>query len=180
MRQLVALSVKENGPFHARDFLSRHGIALVVEPHLPGTHLDGAAMLDASGTPVIGMTIRYDRLDNFWFTLLHEVVHVARHLGPDTARFYDDLEIDAGSDPREVEADTIAGELLIPTAAWQRSNARVYPVPEAVEELADELGIHPAIVAGSIQRRNKNFKMLHQMVGRGEVRSCFPGVSWEL
>ena len=179
MRQLVSLSVAEDGPIRAQNFLADHGIALVIEPHLPGTHLDGAAMLDVSDNPVIGMTLRYDRLDNFWFTLLHELVHVARHLGPDTTRFYDDLEIDAGLDPRESEADALAGELLVPAEAWERSGARVYPVPDAITELADELGVHPAIVAGSVQRKNKNFKILHQMVGRGEVRSWFPEVSWK-
>ena len=48
--------------------------------HMPRTHLDGAALQLADGTPVIGLTLRYDRLDNFWFCLLHELAHIGRHL----------------------------------------------------------------------------------------------------
>lgn len=48
----------------AKELLAKSGISMVIEPHLPKTHLDGAAMLVADG----GLTLRHDRLDNFWFT----------------------------------------------------------------------------------------------------------------
>jgi HTH-type transcriptional regulator/antitoxin HigA len=125
------------------------------------------------------MTLRYDRLDNFWFTLLHEVAHVAHHLGEGTNRFFDDLKTDSGNDPREIEADAIAGEALIPTASWQRSPARVLPSPDAAQHLAAQVGVHPAIVAGRIQHENRNFKLLHHLVGRDQVRALFPDVLWD-
>jgi HTH-type transcriptional regulator/antitoxin HigA len=178
MRDLVKLSVHSNGPCAAQSFLSEHGIALIVAPHLPRTQLDGAAMLSPEGNPVIGLTLRYDRVDNFWFTLLHEVVHVGQHLHRDLARFFDDLNSESGNDPLEAEADALAGEALIPTSAWKKSDARVFPVLETVVDLANELGIHPAIVAGRIQHEKRNYKLLHNLVGRGEVRACFPDVSW--
>ena len=78
-----------------------HGIPLVVEPHLPKTRLDGAAMLSSKGRPVIGLTIRHDRIDNFWFTLVHELIHVQEHLTTDSETFIDDIESGPGSDPRE-------------------------------------------------------------------------------
>jgi HTH-type transcriptional regulator / antitoxin HigA len=42
---LVQLTRLADGPKRARDLLAKHGIALVFEPHLAGTYLDGAAML---------------------------------------------------------------------------------------------------------------------------------------
>lgn len=179
MRSVARLSTENNGPLVAREFLARHGIVVVVEPHFPRTHLDGAAMMTPSGTPVIGLTLRHDRLDNFWFCLLHEMVHVARHLEGGNSQFYDDLDTGTKGDPREVEADALAGEALIPEAVWRQSPARVLPSPEAAQNLASKLSIHPAIVAGRIQHESKNFKLLHQLVGRGEVRSLFHEVSWE-
>lgn len=178
MREFAQLSTNEKAPLIAREALAHHGIALVIEPHLPRTHLDGAAMLSSSGMPVIALTLRYDRLDNFWFSLFHELAHVAKHLGVGSQRFFDDLETGSGTDPREVEADAVAGEALIPEGAWTRSEARVLPTPDAAEELANELGIHPAIVAGRIQHHRGNYKLLHQLVGRNAVRSCFPEVTW--
>ena len=56
-----------------RGILAKDGIHLGCLEHLPRTHLDGAALQLADGTPVIGLTLRYDRLDNFWFCLLHEL-----------------------------------------------------------------------------------------------------------
>lgn len=48
---------------------------------MKGTLLDGAALKDVDGQPIIGMTLRHDRLDNFWFTLLHELAHLWKHVG---------------------------------------------------------------------------------------------------
>ncbi len=80
LRQLGQLSWLEEGPRLAKEFLAKHGIPLVTVPHLPKTYLDGAALKLGDGTPVVGLTLRYDRLDNFWFCLLHELAHVGRHM----------------------------------------------------------------------------------------------------
>ncbi|NJL20730.1 MAG: hypothetical protein HC895_07860 [Leptolyngbyaceae cyanobacterium SM1_3_5] len=50
--------------------------------HLPQTYLDGAALLLPDGTPVVALTLRYDRIDNFWFVLLHELGHILLPAGP--------------------------------------------------------------------------------------------------
>ena len=78
--ELALLTHRLDGPSGAIDFLAEQGIALVVEPHFKNTYLDGAAMLADDGYPVIGLTLRFDRLDNFWFTLFHELGHVYLHL----------------------------------------------------------------------------------------------------
>ena len=77
--KLISLSTKAKGPLEAVKLLQEHGVILIIERHLPGTHLDGAAMLLAGKIPVIGLTFRHDRLDNFWFTLLHELGHIFLH-----------------------------------------------------------------------------------------------------
>ncbi len=80
MARLVQLSPYEEGPQLAGKILHRNGIRLVIEPHLNRTRLDGAAIMTRDGAPIIGMTLRHDRVDNFWFTLCHELGHVALHL----------------------------------------------------------------------------------------------------
>ena len=97
----------------AREFLAGHGIALRVERHLPKTHLDGAALRLPGKPPVIGLTLRHDRIDNFWFCLLHELAHLGRHLDGRAEGFVDDLDL-PGDDAREAEADEWAQEALIP------------------------------------------------------------------
>lgn len=171
LRELAHLSRLNDGPRRARDWLGRRGVILVTLTHLPGTFLDGASMMRADGVPVIALTLRRDRIDNFWFTLLHECVHVARHLGQ-CDLILDDLEID-GSDSYEREADLEAGRALIPDGAWRSFNSGTYCSTSDVIALSTNLGIHPAIVAGRWQMENRDFRRFSKMLGHGDVRSWF-------
>jgi HTH-type transcriptional regulator/antitoxin HigA len=175
IRKVAKLSWSAEGPKLAREFLAKHGIHLVCLEHLPRTHLDGAALQLADGTPVIGLTLRYDRLDNFWFCLLHELAHVGRHMdGKRDEAFVDDLSLrgveGVRRDPKEDEADEWAENGLIPADVWNGSQVRENPSPLTVMELAQRLEIHPSIVAGRIRHETKNFRLLSQFVGTGEVR----------
>ena len=178
LRQLAQLSWLEDGPRLAKEFLAKHGIPLVTVPHLPKTYLDGAALKLGDGTPVIGMTLRYDRLDNFWFCLLHELAHVGRHMEIDAgAAFVDDLSLrdvaGVSSDPRETQADEWAEEALVPRAIWESSAVREEPSAMSVIALANALKVHPAIVAGKIRHERRNYRLLSQFVGTGAVRHHF-------
>ncbi|MGO9235323.1 MAG: plasmid stabilization protein [Methylocella sp.] len=176
LRKVARLSWSAEGPKLAREFLAKHGIHLVCLEHLPRTHLDGAALQLADGTPVIGLTLRYDRLDNFWFCLLHELAHIGRHMDgtKNNEAFIDDLSLRGVEgmrrDPKEDEADDWAEKGLIPAEVWQTSQISENPSPLAVMELAQRLEIHPAIVAGRVRYETKNFRLLSQFVGTGEVR----------
>ena len=176
LRSVAKLSWSQEGPRLAREYLEKHGIHLVPLTHLPRTHLDGAALQLADGTPVIGLTLRYDRLDNFWFCLLHELAHVGRHMDGkhrDEA-FIDDLTLrdveGAPRDSKEDDADNWAETALIPEEIWQASRIEENPSPTAVIELAQRLSIHPAIIAGRVRHKTRNFRLLSHFVGRGEVR----------
>ena len=175
LRDVARLSWSEDGPRLAQEFLAKHGIHLVCLKHLPRTHLDGAALQLADGTPVVGLTLRYDRLDNFWFCLLHELAHVGRHLGnTKDDSFVDDLSLRdvkiVHRDRREDEADEWAENGLIPEEVWETSRVKDKPSPLAVMALAQRLDIHPAIVAGRVRYATGNFRLLSHFVGTGAVR----------
>jgi HTH-type transcriptional regulator / antitoxin HigA len=178
LRQLARLSWSDEGPRLAKEFLAKHGIPLVVVPHLPRTYLDGAALKLADGTPVIGLTLRYDRVDNFWFCLLHELAHVGRHMeGDGDMSFVDDLTLrdieGARRDPKEAQADEWAEEALVPHEIWETSEARQNPTPMSVVNLSKALQVHPAIVAGKVRYEQRNYRLLSHFVGTGEVRRQF-------
>lgn len=173
LRELAQLSWSERGPLLAVEYLERHGIAVIIEPHLKSTQLDGAALKDADGTPIIGLTLRHDRLDNFWFTLVHEVAHVWKHLEGDEA-FLDDLDA-ASEDRREAEANRLAREAFIPRVLWRRSDAFLSPSRTTIERFARELRIHPSIVAGRLHKESGNYAAFSDMVGHHEVRPLFLG-----
>lgn len=173
MREVVKLSWSDQGPQLAREFLAKKlGIPVVIERHLSSTHLDGAAILGPKG-PVIGLTVRHDRLDNFWYCLMHELVHVAKHFTEDARRFYDDLDVDPAQDTLEQEADDLASEALIPKDVWAKAPARTLHSVEAVHDLANKLQIHPAIVAGRIRHERRQYRVLSGLVGQGQVSRLF-------
>lgn len=178
MREVARLSWSDSGPLLAKEFLRKHGISLVVEPHLPHTHLDGAAVMVIDNMPIIGLSLRHDRVDNFWFCLMHELAHISLHYGQGVTHFYDDLDIQHSDDPRERAADELAGEALIPEEEWKKSPASVLRSPEAAQDLANKLRIHPAIVAGRMRHQYKSYQMLNQLVGHGKVRRLFNEVTW--
>jgi HTH-type transcriptional regulator/antitoxin HigA len=180
---LVQLSRLQDGPRIAQEWLADRGIVMVVEGHLPRTRLDGAALRTADGVPVIALTIRYDRLDNFWFTLMHECAHVVRHLAgagsEDTVEYLDDLDVEDTGDAREREADTFARESLVPSARWQASAVAFAPSVDAAVALAEEVGVSPAVVAGRVRHEKRNFRLLSPLVGAGQVRRLFPEVRFD-
>ena len=175
LNELAHISIEKEGPKKVVDYLQSFGIRLVIEPHLPQTHLDGAAFLLPDDSAIIGMTLRYDRLDNFWFVLLHELIHVMKHLHEGKIEsIFDDLDVEA--DDIEQEADKQAGEVLVPEEKWNTALARYLRSEYSIKALAEELRIHPAIVAGKIRREAKNYIILTNMVGQGQVRKLFPDV----
>jgi HTH-type transcriptional regulator/antitoxin HigA len=176
VRDIAKLSVHDNGPRLAAARLAELGIAFVVLPHLQGTHLDGAAMRRSDGTPVIALTLRRDRIDNFWFTMLHELAHVKSHLGDDTQVILDDLEV-GSSDKSEREADRMASVALIPNEMWATFNSGAYTSMGELFEFAQRAEVHPAIVAGRWQQQNRDFRKFSKLLGHGTVRSQFAGAA---
>ncbi|MEN9847985.1 MAG: hypothetical protein RL368_725, partial [Pseudomonadota bacterium] len=173
LSELVRLSCFEQGPLLAQEFLAQHGIALVIEPHFPKTYLDGAAFMDGD-IPVVGLTLRHDRLDNFWFVLLHELIHIQKHLNQDVSCITDNLDDKVQANQViEKEANESAKNTLIPLEKWAKSEVRFDYTPENAKQLASELRIHEAIVAGRVRYESGNWLLLSGMLGRKQVYKLF-------
>jgi HTH-type transcriptional regulator/antitoxin HigA len=173
LNSLVRLSVFPDGPRLACRYLRDQGVSVVIERHLPGTYLDGSAIAVTRDHPIVALTLRYDRVDNFWFTLMHELAHLSLHLGSEVAQFYDDFDVDNQGDTREREADAFAGDILIPKDVWDGKTASRLRDPNVIQDLARRLGIHPAIVAGRVRYEAKDFRILNKLVGHNQVRPLF-------
>lgn len=173
VRGLVALSLDDNGPRLAVDYLREAGISLVIERHLPGTLLDGAALASADHHAIVAMTLRHDRLDNFWFTLLHEIGHLKLHIRLGKyAAIFDDNDAPA-VDKVEQDADYFAQEALIPEPNWNLAVSRFTRNEKAVLTDAKRFGVAPAVIAGRVRRDAGDYTLLRTMVGSGEVRRQF-------
>lgn len=173
LRKLAKLSSKIDGIRRVVDHLLNLGIALIVMPSLPGTFLDGAVMVTSANAPVVGLTLRYDRADNFWFTLLHELSHICLHyevLVDGQTAFVDDMEI-VSDDVREQEADTLAQESLIPSSILEQV---VWTLDSGFDDLTTVSAralVPITVVAGRWQRDHQNYKKFSRLIDRSSVRT---------
>jgi HTH-type transcriptional regulator/antitoxin HigA len=145
--ELLTLAGEAADTARVPPFLEELGVRFVVLPHLSRTYLDGAAFSCESGATV-AMTLRYDRIDNFWFTLLHELAHiVAGHEGV----FLDNLDEPSG-DREETEADQLARDWLVGIEAYTDFVVGTEPYfSEAkIRGFARQVGLHPGIVLGRL------------------------------
>lgn len=169
MQNISKLSWLESGPLLAIEFLNKSGIHVIIEPHLPKTYLDGAVCMSIDGNPIIALSLRYNRLDSFWFSLMHEMAHIALHLDGNESWYLDDLDAQ-GADEIEQQADAMAREALIPESIWSGSNVSS---AEAVRELAKELQISPCIVAGRARFESGDHKKFGSLF-RDKINDYFP------
>lgn len=171
LHDVAKLSRFDQGPRLAQEYLADAGIVLVFENHFDKTYLDGAAMLDGD-RPIVALTLRHDRLDNFWFALLHELVHIQRHLTPQNIFIPDNLDDKVRAQSlEEKQADEGARDALIPRAEWIASAVSLDPSPDNAHALANKLRIHPAIIAGRVRFETENWRLLSGI--KSTVRQYF-------
>jgi HTH-type transcriptional regulator/antitoxin HigA len=173
IQQIAKMSVHEDGPLRAVRFLRKLGISVHVSKAIPGTRVDGCAFWCLANRPLIGLSLRYDRLDNFWFSLLHECAHVALHLtGPNQA-FADDFSVRDVLEDVEVEANLVAADAAIPRAIWKRSDASKWATTANIQRVAREAGVHPSIAAGRVRYEKNDYTLFGKLIGQGEVSKVF-------
>lgn len=174
LRQIGRMSSKLDGPRRAITELRNDGISVVLMPPLPKTFLDGAALVSQAGTPVVGLTLRNDRLDNFWFTLLHELAHISLHyniLVETHAAFVDDLEL-RSEDECERQADALARDSLIPQEILKQVEWSEVSNYDDLITVSTRARVHIAVVAGRWQRDHQNYKKFARLIDRTSVKAA--------
>jgi HTH-type transcriptional regulator/antitoxin HigA len=173
LRRIAKLSSKGDGPCRAMAALLDLGVVAVIMPPLPGTFLDGGAMASRKGVPVVGLTLRHDRVDNFWFTLLHELCHLCLHydvLVDTHVAFVDDMEIHS-DDILEQEADALARESLIPTSILQQVVWGIDSTYDDLVTVSTRARVPLSVAAGRWQRDHQNYKKFSRLIDRTSVKA---------
>tara|TARA_R110000868_G_scaffold182711_3_gene423764 strand:+ start:1825 stop:2919 length:1095 start_codon:yes stop_codon:yes gene_type:complete len=137
-------------PERVKAVLNQFGIKMLLIDKLEKTPIDGFSFWSEKN-PAIALTLRYNRIDNFAFTILHEIGHIDLHLRNDKDRKFMDLTRKQNLDKCEMEADNYAQEKLISKDIWQNILDNHLPLnDEKINALADKYGINPAILLGRI------------------------------
>jgi HTH-type transcriptional regulator/antitoxin HigA len=141
--------------------LADAGVRFLVVETLPATKIDGVCIWLNVDSPVIALSLRFDRIDAFWHTLLHECAHVKHKDGlagdvfVDVDLVGDDSSPSAPKRPIEERADEFASNFSIPKFELDGFISRVRPLfsKTRIQGLAAKLNVHPGLVVGQLQHR---------------------------
>ena len=152
---------------HVPRLLATCGVRFVIVETLPQAKIDGVCLWLDRNSPVIGMSMRYDRIDNFWFVVRHEIEHVLRRHGTTTEMVDAELEGQrAGTGDSIPEEERVANEaaaaFCVPTAKLESFLTRKYPFyyEKDVLAFAQLNGIHPGLVVGQMQHKLQRYDYL--------------------
>jgi HTH-type transcriptional regulator/antitoxin HigA len=172
-RELRRLAAHPREARHISKVLADYGIRFVVVEPLSGVRIDGACFWDEIG-PVIAVSLRHDRMDGVWFTIMHEIAHVEHgdSLSVDTAMVdpVNGVIVRLAEDDAESRADEEAAASLIPTSEIESFIGRVGPLysKDRIIQFANRIRIHPAIIVGQLQYRSE--------IGYGAMRDLMAKV----
>lgn len=146
--KLLSLTAEAAAVARVPELLEQLGVHFIIVPHLAQTYLDGAAFT-RNGRPLVALTLRYSRIDSFWFTLLHELAHI---LTMDEGGYLDHMD-EPPEDKAEQEANRLSREWLIDQAAYDEfvSGAGLYFSEKRIRTYAECERRHPGIVLGRLQ-----------------------------
>jgi len=147
---------------HVPRVLSDMGIRFLILEALPQTRIDGACFWLDRHSPVVALSLRFDRIDAFWFTLVHEIGHVKNGDGLresflDTDLVRDEASEIAHNQPSEIRANTFASEFLIAKSEMDDFIARTATLFDRAQivRFANRIKVHPGIVVGQLQYRKQ-------------------------
>jgi len=144
--------------------LTECGIRYAIVESLPSAKIDGVSFWLNGVSPVIGMSLRYDRIDNFWFVLRHEIEHILCRHGQGATVLDTELEGEragtgASIPAEERVANEAAADFCVPEKLMDRFIARKAPffAERDIIGFARTLKVHPGLVAGQLQRRTGRY-----------------------
>lgn len=169
LRKLKDLRRSAENSRHVPRILAEAGVRFVIVESLKGSKIDGVCCWLDDSSPVIGMSLRFDRVDNFWFVLRHEIEHVLREDGKSKTVVDFGLEGENGSDgdnlPEEERvANNAAAEFCVCQKMLHQFIKRKYPMFSVRDLLgfSKMQNVHPGIIAGQLHRKTGRYEVFRK------------------
>ena len=140
----------EDTIYEAKRILNQYGVKFITIPKLEKTPIDGYSFW-SNQNPAIALTLRHNRIDNFAFTLMHEIGHITKHLSINKEAEFIDLYRGKIVNIVEKEADEFAQRKLISNEMWDDIIKNYLPLDDnKIINLSDTYKINPAILLGRV------------------------------
>jgi HTH-type transcriptional regulator/antitoxin HigA len=162
--RLRQLTVDPEEIRHVPRVMMECGVRYIIVEGLPSGKIDGVCFWLDPHSPVIGMSLRLDRIDNFWFVLRHEIEHVLRGHGKRDAIIDIDIYQSDPANEEEHIANQAALVFTIPEGEVRSFIARKQPFLSERDILgfARRVQVHPGIVVGQVQKQTGRFDLLRR------------------
>jgi HTH-type transcriptional regulator/antitoxin HigA len=168
IESLIPLRISEAAIRKVPEILAKAGVRFVIVESLPSAKIDGVCFWLADNAPVIALTLRFNRIDNFWFVLRHELQHALLGHGKSIIQIDTELEKDNSlyQDIAEEEklANEAAANFCVPSKKIESFIARKSPFFSERDLLgfAKINQIHPGLVVGQLQRRTGRYELFRK------------------
>lgn len=131
-----------------KNLLENFGIKLVYLDKFDKTPIDGFSFWSGNN-PAMALSVRHKRIDNFAFTVLHEIGHIQLHLKEDKERRFVDIIGLKDKDDFELQADEYAQKSLISDSQWKELVDFYTPLnDDKIFKFGEKHKISPAIILG--------------------------------
>ena len=142
-----------------KNVLNQFGIKMVLIEKLEKTPIDGFAFW-SDNNPAIALTLRHHRIDNFAFTIMHEIGHIDLHLRNDRSKEFIDLVEKESLNKYENEADFYAQEKLISKEIWNTIVENELPLDDdKIIAIGNKRKINPAILLDRVCYETNDYAM---------------------
>jgi HTH-type transcriptional regulator / antitoxin HigA len=174
LTELEPLLLEPEQTRHVPRILMECGVRYILIEKLPTAGIDGVCFWLDKDSPVIGMSLQHDRIDNFWFVLRHEIEHVLQKHGQEQEMV--DLDLDksqsTGSQEEERVANDAAGNFCTPSERMESFVRRKQPFfyQKDVIAFARVLNRHPGIIVGQLRRRLNRYDYLTRYLYQFKIR----------
>lgn len=170
LSQLMACRETPEEVSRVPQLLEKCGIRFVIVEALPSSKIDGVTFWLDADSPVIGMSLRFDRIDNFWFVLRHEIEHI---LNED---FKDAVIIDLDLENISTDTENVSTEEKIANSASADFCVRHIELTNFITQatpffsrakvlaFAQEQEVHPGLVVGQLQRHLQRYDLFRPML----------------
>jgi HTH-type transcriptional regulator/antitoxin HigA len=165
--RLKALMIRPEDIQQVAGILAECGLRFLVVEGLPAGKIDGVCIWLNPNKPVVALSLRFDRIDNFWFVLWHEVTHVLNRDGKSESAWIIDVELEKDrvkESVQERKANEGAAEKCVPEGDMISFLARRdrFIAEQEVLFFARQMKVHPGVVVGQIHNRTKKYELLRK------------------
>jgi len=152
-----------------KKILNKYGIKFFILDRPPKTPIDGKSFM-SDGNPAIVLSLKYKRLDNFAFNIMHEIGHIFMHIFKPKNDDVINTSNTVKTKFEEFEADNYAKNKLLDANRWDEFFFLNNEFPDSIIfEFSKKFNIHPAIIRGRVCFEKPEYYRKRSLINRDNI-----------